>query len=508
MALRVAIANGNWSNPAIWNDGVLPSTGDVVASNNFTVTIDQNINVGSLTNAATAPISLVPIMTSNTTPSGIASASTEYISGNYYAWKAFDQNSTTAFLTANNASLPQWLSYEFINAKIIVSYTIANPNTPAAFPKDWTFEAWNGSSWIILHTVTGNTNTSSYTGTFSNTTAYTKYRINITVNNGNGSYTAIGDFLLHAVNDYTSTSTAGGGFILNSGLVINATGIGIRSSSNTCITYAATSGSTTINGNIFGTTTTNNVSTINYTGSANLNINGNLTSGTIPGGGLQPAINKTGAGTLTIIGNLNVGDSTNGNHCIVNSGIGTINVTGNLFGQLGAGSGSAISNSGVCTINITGNIYAGSSNTDASIAIVNSVSANIYITGNVYSTYANPGISSSGAHYLNIVGVLTVNPSVPNVTTRPAVVSTSSSAINLFTGPFVCSPYGFFPYQVVRMHLIPTTNSYIEFRDETTNGALSPGAIAPATRLVSPATLVDNLAPSDVRFGTSYALGT
>ena len=33
MAQRAAIASGNWSNPAIWNGGILPEPGDVVASN-------------------------------------------------------------------------------------------------------------------------------------------------------------------------------------------------------------------------------------------------------------------------------------------------------------------------------------------------------------------------------------------------------------------------------------------------------------------------------------------
>ena len=509
MALRVAVATGNWSNPAIWNNGVLPSPGDIVASNNFTVTIDQNINVDTLTNAATPPVILTAQMTSNSTPSGIVTFSSTYGGSSYDGFRAFDRILGNDWLSSS-ATMPQFVAYEFPLVTIVAKYILSAPSngSPTSVSRDWTFEGWTGSAWVVLDTVTGNSGTAAVTRNFVNTTAYIKYRINITAINGNVSYVGIGELYLYGPNDYGSTSSAGGGFVLNSGLVINATGIGIRSSSNTCVTYSATSGSTTINGNIFGTTTTNFVSTINYIGSANLNINGNLTSGTIPGGGLQPAINKTGTGTLTIIGNLNIGDSTNGNHCIVNSGIGTINVTGNLFGQLGGGSGSAISNSGVCTINITGNIYAGSSNTDASIAIVNSVAATIYVTGNVYSTYANSGINSSGAHYLNIVGILTVNPSATNVTTRPAVVSTSSSAINLFTGPFVCSPYGFFPYQVIRMHLIPTTNSYIEFRDETTNGALSPGAIAPATQLVSPATLVNNLATSDVRYGTSYALGT
>ena len=58
------------------------------------------------------------------------------------------------------------------------------------------------------------------------------------------------------------------------------------------------------------------------------------------------------------------------------------------------------------------------------------------------------------------------------------------------------------------MHLIPSTSNYFEFRDETTNGALSPGAIAPATRMVAPASIVDAPAPANVRFGTIYANGS
>ena len=509
MALRVAVATGNWSNPAIWNGGVLPSPGDVVASNNFTVTIDQNINVGSLTNAATAPGFLTAQMTSNTTPSGIVTASS-YYSGAYDPFLAFNRSSGDNGWITSLGNMTGWIAYEFTSAKVVASYQVfpAGPGSPSSVARDWTFEGWNGSTYIVLDTVTGNSGTATVTRSIANTTAYIKYRLNITANNGSPSYTGTTELYLLEANDYGSTSTAGGGFILNSGLIINATGVGIRSGTIACVTYSATSGTTTINGNILGSTTTNNAPTINHTNAANLNINGNITSGTLPGGGLQPAINKTGAGTLTVIGTLNVGDSTNSNHCIVNSGIGTINITGNLFGQSGAGSGSALSNTGLCTINITGDIYAGNSNADASLGIINSVAASIYITGNVYSNTANPGISSSGAHYLNIVGILTVNPSFQTVTTRPAVISSSSSAINLFSGPFISSSYGFFPYQVIRMHLIPTTNSYFVFRDETTNGAVSPSAVAPATRLVSPATLVDNLAPSDVRFGTSYALGT
>lgn len=55
MANRYAVATGNWSDTAIWNGGTLPTAGDVVRPNGFTVTIDQDITVDELTNNAAAP---------------------------------------------------------------------------------------------------------------------------------------------------------------------------------------------------------------------------------------------------------------------------------------------------------------------------------------------------------------------------------------------------------------------------------------------------------------------
>lgn len=50
MALRYAVATGNWSNVAIWDGGAaLPGVGDTVHSNGFTITIDQDIDVSRLT---------------------------------------------------------------------------------------------------------------------------------------------------------------------------------------------------------------------------------------------------------------------------------------------------------------------------------------------------------------------------------------------------------------------------------------------------------------------------
>jgi hypothetical protein len=58
MALRYAVATGNWSNTATWDGGILPTTSDDVFSNNFTVTIDGTFTVLSIRNTsnASAPV--------------------------------------------------------------------------------------------------------------------------------------------------------------------------------------------------------------------------------------------------------------------------------------------------------------------------------------------------------------------------------------------------------------------------------------------------------------------
>lgn len=48
MAIRYAVANGNWSATGTWDGGTLPGNTDDVYANNFTVTIDQSITVNSL----------------------------------------------------------------------------------------------------------------------------------------------------------------------------------------------------------------------------------------------------------------------------------------------------------------------------------------------------------------------------------------------------------------------------------------------------------------------------
>lgn len=296
-------------------------------------------------------------------------------------------------------------------------------------------------------------------------------------------------------------AVAGGSYILNSGLTANLTGLnGIVAGTTNCVNYSAASGTSTINGVIRGSQTNINVHGIAYSGAASLNINGTVQS--FSSGLTNFAIFKTGAGILNIIGDVIASLGTNGGGGLSNSGIGTINITGNIFGNQGSGFGHGIVNTGVCIINITGNLFAGTINAGNSLAISNTAAAQINITGNVFASTLNAGLETSAPLYLNIIGTLNA------ANGQSAIVSNSASAINLFSGPFISSTYGFMPFRCFRMHYIITPLSYFEFRDNSTNGALSPGPIAPATQLVSPDTVVDAPIQSNVRAGVTYALGT
>ncbi len=57
MANVYAVKTGNWSDTTVWNTGALPTSADDVYSNNFTVTIDQNVTVLSIRNTSASGIS-------------------------------------------------------------------------------------------------------------------------------------------------------------------------------------------------------------------------------------------------------------------------------------------------------------------------------------------------------------------------------------------------------------------------------------------------------------------
>ena len=130
----------------------------------------------------TTSLNKVPLMTSNTTPSGVASASSEYGAG-YEAFRSFNGNSyVQGWFSA--AGAPQWLSYKFATAKTITKYSIQSYPGVNRIPKTWTFEGSNdNSNWTVLDTRTNYTNWDYgwKLFEFTNTTSYLYYRINVSV---------------------------------------------------------------------------------------------------------------------------------------------------------------------------------------------------------------------------------------------------------------------------------------------------------------------------------------
>jgi hypothetical protein len=132
---------------------------------------------------------IIPTMTSNTAPSGVASASG--FSSGYEPWRAFDKTTPSAWLVDPPQS---WLSYQFTSAKNIKKYIITGVDSTVApnhslnrNPKAWTFEGSNdGTNWKILDARENKTwnNAEKKSFNINNNESFLYYRINVSSNVG------------------------------------------------------------------------------------------------------------------------------------------------------------------------------------------------------------------------------------------------------------------------------------------------------------------------------------
>lgn len=143
----------------------------------------------------------IPLMTSNTAPSGVCFGSPTFGSYNWY--KPFSANAaadyTEAWIVAGTAG---HLGYQFVSPIVIAAYAltpVAESGANLHTPKSWTFEGSNnGTDWTTLDTRADITD---WQGvplpsvrklfSFSNVTPYTYYRVNISQAN-EGSYMGLG----------------------------------------------------------------------------------------------------------------------------------------------------------------------------------------------------------------------------------------------------------------------------------------------------------------------------
>ncbi len=161
-------------------------------SNNKITAADTTYRVGVGTTTPSGIFEVATVKHDGTYGSDVCTGGTPSASSYYQFYnpeRAFDNQYTTEWL--NNNSLPAYLQFDFGagNEKRVAKYRIyyEHPSSTDHSPNNWTFEASNdGSSWATLDTQTGQgwTTYAWQEYTFSNTTRYRYYRINISDNAG------------------------------------------------------------------------------------------------------------------------------------------------------------------------------------------------------------------------------------------------------------------------------------------------------------------------------------
>ena len=487
--MAFAITNGFFSATTTWDTGVVPTGSESAYSNSFTIQVSNDVSCNALLNSATTfllPGMPIPVMTSNTTPSGQVFASTFTVGQE--PWKAFDQNTATSWAATSNSGI---LGYIFPTARVIKRYLFRVPTgAQLAGPNTFTFQASSNSGITWTDGVGGNPppldsrsgiNVGS-NGTFTslvlpNTIAYDYYRLVVTSTNGSVATTQISEFEMTEFTGTVNGGVAGGSFALstpNTTVSVNS----LVASVTNLIIANATSGTNTLNvtNGIQGLNVANST-IINHTGASNLTI---IIPSVIGGGPVTNVsssfgIAKSGLGTLT------VGNSTNptliragagvnpgngsGNHGInsssgdivivgivqgpINNGFnihaivqsaGNLTITGNVIGGNIVGYAIASTSSGL--LDITGNVTGGSglaaiSKTAGAITVTGNVSGStlqgivgtptsIKVSGNTIGSLST-AISITNAAPINIVGDVIAGSTGAGITTGGLVNVTGTT---------------------------------------------------------------------------------
>ena len=255
MPNRWPINSGSWSDSAIWSGSLIPTASDDVYLNNQTVTLDQDITVVSIRNAAI---------------SGVTARGQIQLYDNYNITATtglvFNQTSAAGVIqNYGTGSITITGPMSFTNSSAIYNYSIGTIN------------------------LIGDVSIGNQGGT-------------VIVNGSNGIINLIGNLSLVAG---AQANVSGLVNILNG--IINVTGnITGGSGANNNAAVNSSTGSINITGNITGGTGTTSHG-ISNTSIGIVNITGNVTGGTSTGAG----INSTTAGIINVIGQLQASTTAN-----------------------------------------------------------------------------------------------------------------------------------------------------------------------------------------------------
>jgi hypothetical protein len=268
MANIKAQASGNWSATATWAGGVVPVAGDAVWANNFTITLNQDINVASLNTTAVTGITFNGGTTS-------ANAGGGFNAGNLVA------NITVVDITAGTSNC---LSVQNTNSSLNITST-GNING-SSVSSTLSGIVYAGIGTCVINALNINSGTgvgSSGTGIAISGSATSNVTITGNAFARNASAMQIGG---SGVSTFTGTLNFAAGAV-SSMLSINTTGTTtINADMITPAAFGlsmvnATSNTGTINivGTIQANTSISNIICVANQGTATMNITGNCTGG-------------------------------------------------------------------------------------------------------------------------------------------------------------------------------------------------------------------------------------
>ena len=258
MALRYAVATGNWSNTATWDGGTLPTAADDVFSNNFTVTIDGTFTVLSIRNTLNAAAPIIA-----------AGGQFRYANGGNLTCTA----AQAIFVGSTTPTLEM---------------TLATPNTATFNGSVLTMTG--GTSYIaIRHSGTGTLNLN---GNYNLDGVVARTLILV---NSTGTLNIVGNVTGNYIVQFCVTLSMTGAGILN----ITGDVIGSNTGQVNSSTVIASLGTINITGNTTGAANP----AINLTGAVNYTQIGNVNGSTV-----QPAIyNQATAATISVTGIITAG---------------------------------------------------------------------------------------------------------------------------------------------------------------------------------------------------------
>ena len=187
-----------------------------ITANNGDATYTQTQELHFLgTTQSTADFAPHNMTASNAPSPFVASASSAYTPDSDYAQKAFD-GVVAAGGTGHNwlgtGSGTDWLEIDIGagTSNKLGSYDIVSQDETSRAPKGWTMQGSNdGTTWSTLDTQTNQTAWAVFESrlfTVTGSAAYRYYRLNITANNGDATYTEVAELYL-----YSPPVSGGGG---------------------------------------------------------------------------------------------------------------------------------------------------------------------------------------------------------------------------------------------------------------------------------------------------------